>query len=70
MTPIIPNICRFSSAKQNAIIHKAGINDVNELNNFRTFVNVIIFFRTNVSAIIPIIYIFHKKRKLNYLTTC
>ncbi len=35
-------------------MHKQGINEVKELNNFRTFVNVIKFFRTSVSAIIPI----------------
>jgi hypothetical protein len=53
MTVIIPKIFRFSSQKQSAIMHKPGTNKVIELNNFRTLVNVMKFFRTSVSAITP-----------------
>jgi len=35
-------------------MHKQGINEVKELNNFRTFVNVIRIFRTKITAIITI----------------
>ena len=50
-----PKICRFSSQKHNTIIHRQGINEVNELNNFRTVVDVVIFFRTSLSPTAPII---------------
>jgi hypothetical protein len=52
-TVITPNTRLDSSQKQNDTIHKAGINDVKELNNFLEFVNVIIFDRIRRSVIIP-----------------
>ena len=42
----IPNGCRVPSQKQSAIMHRAGMNDASELNNFRTLVSVILFVLT------------------------
>ena len=53
ITVLIAKICRVSSQKQSAIMHNPGTNKVTELNNFRTFVNVIKFLRTSISAITP-----------------
>jgi hypothetical protein len=52
---ITPSVCRVSSQKHRIIIHIAGMNDAMELNNLRTFVNVIFFARTRRSAMIPFI---------------
>ena len=52
---MMPKICRSSSQKYNEIRHKQGINEVNELNNLRAFVNVILFLRTRMSDIQPIV---------------
>jgi hypothetical protein len=43
---IIPNVLCCESQKQSDIIHKQGINDVKELDNFLAFVNVSVCDRT------------------------